>query len=191
NGANLYVSSEDATLDPFFDETAGIRLETSAKAVAPQQINCDRFKIQIHGAYELKLSSIGAEVLATDADGDPALTCHQYGKGKIIFCNAPVESSLTEQPRAFDGNLHLFYRYLMELLGIKRDVTRENPMLTLTEHPMADGSLLVCAVNNTPSPITDTLLAPNRTFVETVCGAPQTSLKITLPGNTGTVIRLK
>jgi hypothetical protein len=56
---------------------------------------------------------------------------------------------------------------------------------------MADGSLLVCAVNNTPSPITDTLLAPNRTFVETVCGAPQTSLKITLPGNTGTVIRLK
>ena len=191
DGAKLYVSSDDATLDPFFDETAGIRLETSAKAAAPQQINCDRFKIQIHGAYELKLSTIGAEVLATDADGDPALTCNQYGKGKIVFCNAPVESSLTEQPRAFDGDLHLFYRYLMELLGIKRAVTRKNPMLTLTEHSTADGGLLVCAVNNTPSPLTDTLSAPGRTFAGTVCGAPQTSLDITLPGNTGTVIRLE
>ena len=119
------------------------------------------------------------------------LKSFQYGKGKIVFCNAPVESSLTEQPRAFDGNLHLFYRYLMELLGIKRAVTRQNPMLTLTEHPMADGGLLVCAVNNTPSPIKDTLCASGKTFVETVCGAPQTSLEITLPGNTGTVIRLK
>ena len=102
-----------------------------------------------------------------------------------------MESSLTEQPRAFDGNLHLFYRYLMELLGIKRAVTRQNPMLTLTEHPLDDGGLLVCVVNNTPSLITDMLCASGRTFVETVCGVPQTSLEITLPGNTGTVIRLK
>ena len=191
DGAKLYVSSDDATLDPFFDETAGIRLETSAKAAAPQQINCNRFNIQIHGGYELKLSSIGAKVLATDADGDPALTCNAYGKGQIIFCNAPVESALTEQPRAFDGNLHLYYRYLMELLGIKRTVTRQNPMLTLTEHPTLDGGLLVCVVNNTPSPLTDTLSAHGRVFVGTVCGVPQTSLEITLPGNTGTVIQLK
>lgn len=191
DGAKLYVSSQDATLDPFFDGPSGVQLETSAKAPYPQQINCDRFNLVVNGPYELKISAVNAEILATDADGDPALTKASYGKGEIIFCNTPVEAVMVEQPRAFEKDSYKLYRYLMELFGIKRNATRNNPMLTLTEYIDNDGNLLVCAVNNTPNPITDTIVTPNWKFEKTIIGASQDSATITVPGNSGTLIRFK
>ena len=76
-----------------------------------------------------------------------------------------------------------------ELAGVRRAVTRTNPMLTLTEHRAEDGSLLVCAVNNTPSELRDTLSAPGLRFEGTLAGTEQTSPEISLPANSGCVLK--
>ena len=108
-----------------------------------------------------------------------------------MYSALPVEQSVCEQPGAFAEDYFKLYRKIAELAGVRREVTRSDPMLTLTEHFDKDGSLLLCAVNNTPAELTDTLDAPDWQLVETVAGTEQDSLRITLPGNSGTVLRFR
>ena len=120
------------------------------------------------------------EVLAEDGEGNPALVCNRYGRGLLICCNVPLETALVEMPRVFaDGKPEYYrvYQLLAELAGVKRNVTRQNPALTLTEHKVDADTLLVVAVNNTPEELADKLHAPDGEGV------------LRLPRNTGAVLR--
>lgn len=191
DGATLYVSSDDGTLEPFYGETAGMELEYIAKSTAPARIICDQFDLTCNSAWELKIRSLGAEVLAYDGTGNPALTSSRYGKGTILFGNAPLEASLMEQPRAFSGDFFRLYQLLANAAGVRREVTRTSPMLTLTEHFAEDGSMFVCAVNNTPDSITDTISAPDWEYLDATVGPALCGNLISLSGNSGTILRFR
>ena len=188
-GATLYVSSDGGTLEPFYGDFAGVEVSTIAKAAGPQEMIADNFRFSCRSEFELVLNPLEAEVLARNEAGAPVLTRSKAGKGTVVFCAFGLEASLTEQPRAFSGEYWKLYVLLAELAGVRRAVTRTNPMLTLTEHRAEDGSLLVCAVNNTPSELRDTLSAPGLRFEGTLAGTEQTSLEISLPANSGCVLK--
>ena len=93
-----------------------------------------------------------------------------------------------------DGNPEYYrvYQLLAELAGVKRNVTRRNPALTLTEHAVDADTLLVVAVNNTPEELADTLHAPGWKLVEAPIGpAPDGEGVLRLPRNSGAVLRYR
>lgn len=188
-GATLYVSSDGGTLEPFYGDFAGVEVSTIAKAAGPQEMIADNFRFSCRSEFELVLNPLEAEVLARNEAGAPVLTRSKAGKGTVVFCAFGLEASLTEQARAFSGEYWKLYVLVAELAGVRRAVTRTNPMLTLTEHRAEDGSLLVCAVNNTPSELRDTLSAPGLRFEGTLAGTEQTSPEISLPANSGCVLK--
>ena len=189
NGATLYISSGDCTLEPFYGEWSGITLETVSKAAEKQEMIADEFRFFCNCPWHLEVSTERGESLARNQWGESVFIKTKCGKGTILYSTLSVETSLCEQPKAFHADYYKLYRKLAELAGVKRAVTRTNPMLTLTEHFEEDGTLLVCAVNNTPQEITDTLLAPGWTFCDSAAGVKQSSAEVIIPGNSGTVLR--
>ena len=84
----------------------------------------------------------------------------EYGRGKLIFLAQPLENALIDAPRVFEENSPDYagvYRVIRDLAGIRREVSVDDPMVTLTEHPAADGTFEAVAVNNSRSDKTVTL----------------------------------
>lgn len=193
-GAVLYVSSDNGSLEPFTGPF-GVDIEYVAKAAAPGRIvNPARgLDLSVPAEFLVRYRNRSGEVLAEDGEGNPALVCNRYGRGLLICCNVPLETALVEMPRVFaDGKPEYYrvYQLLAELAGVKRNVTRQNPALTLTEHEVDADTLLVVAVNNTPEELADTLHAPGWKLVDAPIGpAPDAEGVLRLPRNTGAVLR--
>lgn len=193
-GAVLYVSSDNGSLEPFTGPF-GVDIEYVAKAAAPGRIvNAARgLDLSVSAEFLVRYRNRCGEVLAEDGEGNPALVCNRYGRGLLICCNVPLETALVEMPRVFaDGKPEYYrvYQLLAELAGVKRNVTRQNPALTLTEHEVDADTLLVVAVNNTPEELADTLHAPGWKLVDAPIGpAPDAEGVLRLPRNTGAVLR--
>ena len=111
------------------------------------------------GGGTCHLLAKGAEVLADDAEtGEPVMTAHAYGKGRVIIVNAPIDVCAVERaddPAGAGSNpAYLIYREAMRIAGVKRLVRKcDAPSVGLTEHAFGDGRTLVMAVNYGPSPI--------------------------------------
>lgn len=89
-----------------------------------------------------------AKTLVATDDGQPLMTEHLYGNGKVIFVNADLErhAQLTGWP---------LYRLAAERAGVKRRVRTTSSSVGLTEHPLIDGSVIIVAINyvNTPTSV--------------------------------------
>ena len=93
------------------------------------------------------LSLCGAKAILSDADGNPLMTEFPYGKGKVLLFNGALESNAQ-----IDG--WPVYRLAARLAGVKRRVVSSDPLVCLTEHPRADGSAVVIAINYSDKPKT-------------------------------------
>lgn len=193
-GATLLVTSDGGSLQPF-NEVFGIDIEYSATAVEPVRIAGCGVDLDCPAPILLKLSSRDAEVLATDGDGDPVFCCRNYGKGKLLFLSVPIEKCTAQTPRAFlpgAPEFYRLYRKAAEVAAVRRCVTRVNPSLTLTEHPVDSETVLVVAVNNTPGELLETLIpASGWRLDEILCGAEASLGQLRFPGNSGAVLRYK
>jgi len=153
-GATLYVSSCAYGIQPF--EGFGVEIESVAQAASPGRIISKEYKLDLTVARErsIRTGVCTAEVLARDEEGRAVFTAAKYGRGKLIFLAQPLENALIDAPRVFEENSPDYagiYRIVRDLAGIRREVTVEDPMVTLTEHPAPDGSFEVVAVNNSRS----------------------------------------
>lgn len=191
HGATLYISSENGAPEPFYGDWSGITLETISKTGENPEMIADDFRFICNSQYRLSVTSEEGEIFAKNQWHEPVFIKTRCGQGTILYSALPVELSICEQPGAFTEDYCKLYRKIAELAGVRREVSRNNPMLTLTEHFDKDGSLLLCAVNNTPAELTDVLYASDWILTETIAGVPQTSMQISLPGNTGTVLRFR
>ena len=160
-GATLLVTSDSAGLQPL--EPTGVIIETIFDARTPAAVISEKngLELAIPRSTHLQLSARpGTEVLATDAEGRPAFCCAAYGKGKILFLNAPLESALLTTPDAFSENAPHYsrvYEIAAEIAGVRRLVKRYNRQLTLTEHFSDSSSAAVVVVNNSCTPCNETL----------------------------------
>ncbi len=96
-----------------------------------------------------------AEVLGKTGDGEPAFTRFSYGKGTVLVCNSPIDRAAVGRTDALTGTrlqpYYLVFREAMKIAGVRRVAEKGDcPYVGITEHPAADGSTIVVAVNFEP-----------------------------------------
>ena len=142
-GATVLITLGNGAVLSELERVAGVRVEWQHRGNHAVEATVDGTALSVPETHVRKLTLAGAERLAADRDGDPFLTVHPYGKGRIVYCNAAIErnAELTAWP---------VYARAAKIAGVTRRVTRDNPLIGLTEHPRADGSAVVVAVNYSP-----------------------------------------
>ena len=95
------------------------------------------------------------EVLAKTAGGQPMFTRFAYGKGRVYLINGPVDRQTVERTDVVQGErimpYYLHFREAAKGLEKGRKVVKGDcPWVGITEHPQADGSTVVIAINFEP-----------------------------------------
>ena len=151
DGAVLYISYNDAFLSEFAKVTGvkvmGNKERTFDSVIEITEINK---KMRIFGERKLALESVGAEVLAREADGNPALTVNNYGKGKIYFLNFAPELHLVDRVDAFSDTENEFYKlyeYIFKNYISTAIKSKSSPFIGLTEHKISETTVAVTAIN--------------------------------------------
>ncbi len=93
-----------------------------------------------HSRAYLPVQPAGAEVLATDGHGRPALLLRTTGQGAVVLCTYPVEHmaavSAAVNPEATSG----LYQALAVHAGVRRLVTVDDPRVAADVMVRADGA---------------------------------------------------
>ncbi|WP_308638301.1 glycoside hydrolase 5 family protein [Paenibacillus silvisoli] len=162
-GASLYISVDDGYV-LHFAEVTGLAVlnrqrragEATAKLLTADER--DDIEITALSSFRWTLRCDRAEVLAAEADGNPVLTRAAYGKGTVYFMSLPIELAMTmgkETCSMPEANPYWkVYREIVREVTAGRVLSKEDPLVGLTEHPMdeSEGSSEVAAVliNHTP-----------------------------------------
>lgn len=101
-------------------------------------------------AYDKKflLRSVGAEVLAEDADGTVIFSRMPRGKGEIFFLNFPVETMLWNTTGGFtDHPYHRIYEIVAARLLAEKPVRSLCSDIAVTVHPVDETHAYAVAIN--------------------------------------------
>lgn len=132
-GATLYVSVDDA----FFterEEFFGVSVVTRELSAGKGVFSLDGKEIPYEYGCRTLLNPHSSRVLARDEEGNPLLTLHFYGKGKVYYLNYPLEKMLCGMSRAFDGDAYGVYQRVLCEITEKKSVRKHNPKVGITEH---------------------------------------------------------
>ncbi|MBR5171864.1 MAG: hypothetical protein IKW14_00510 [Phascolarctobacterium sp.] len=129
----------------------------------------------------------------SDAEGKPLLTKNSYGKGYIMFFNAPIESYFAKTPAVVESELgyEKIYGYAAKTAGIEQIVEKHNHNLALTVHKTQENSWVVVAINNTDKEIQDTLSFVNLHLAKAYRGKIDKEGRISIPAADAVVFELK
>ncbi len=141
-GADLYISVNNAILSDF-ESLSGLKVldsyefpEKIVSSVSGKTFECMRTRNIIS-------EPTSASVLAYDEKNRPFITVNKYGKGRVFFVNAPIESDLIEKRNAFASETSVIYKTLFEKQIKSYPVKVDNSDLILTYHPSEDGGVVV------------------------------------------------
>jgi len=160
-GATLYLSHKDCLLSPF-EEFFGARVHTRERVDGDVEIAMDglpgKTTLKTRATMRLRLESIDAQVLGREPDGNPVFTRTQHGKGAMYFLGVPLEDNLSNMPGVFHkADAHPFHQIYRTIAGPHmkdRIVTRDSPLLALTEHELDDSRRAVIAINHDTKALT-------------------------------------
>ena len=96
-----------------------------------------------------------AEVLAATASGEPVFTKFANGRGTALLCNSPIDRLAVAKTNTFTGEriepYYLVFREAAKAAGVAHVVEKGDcPWVGITEHPAADGTTIVVAINFEP-----------------------------------------
>jgi hypothetical protein len=134
------------------------------------------------------------DVLAKTTDGEPMFTRHALGKGQVLLFNAPIDRLTVGRADALTGKwiqpYYLPFRETAKLAGVKHVVEKGDcPWVAITEHPAADGSTIVMAINYEPRAM-ECPMKVNGALGRTWRGDVRTD-KIVLPPNEAALFEVK
>jgi endo-1,4-beta-mannosidase len=98
----------------------------------------------------------GAEVLATDARGRPALLLRRIGSGSIVLCTYPVEHMAALTPRVNPDDTVTLYDALARHAGVRRPVTVADPRVACDTLIRDDGTLFAVLASHAAEALTVT-----------------------------------
>lgn len=150
-GADLYISLDDGILSGFEDLT-GLKVLDSYQYAESDVITLDDQEIPISRNFTVITKSVGAEVLATDSHGNPVITVHSYGKGRVFFVAFPLERNLIGEHEGFSGHRHLIYRRLFDRHIASYPLHASGDGVVLTYHPREDGTGIAVILNHSEQP---------------------------------------
>jgi len=142
DGADLYISIDNGVLSEFEDLT-GVKIidsfennETVTAVINGKEVSYSRLR-------NIRCEATSAKVLVNDNSGNPFITVNNYGKGKVYFVNAPVESSLIDKHNAFDKDPQLVYDAVFKDVIEASHVKLSGDGLVYTYHPGDDFAYIV------------------------------------------------
>ncbi|MHB9755591.1 cellulase family glycosylhydrolase [Streptomyces sp. BYX5S] len=120
----------------------------------------DTLAFQVNGTeYSrsyLSLVPDGAEVVATDAHGRPALLRHAVGDGWAVLCAYPLEHMAARTPGVNPEETHRLYRALAAHADVTRPLTVDSPCVAADTLVHEDGRRFGWLVSQSPEPLTVT-----------------------------------
>jgi hypothetical protein len=139
-------------------EQAGVQIDyccrsscerTFALSSAPDR------KMHVFDKATCRLLPGEAEVLGATPSGEPMFTKFAHGKGVVLLCNAPIDRQTIDRTDVVSGErpqpYYLVFREAAKIAGVRHVVEKGDcPWVGLTEHPAADGSTIVMAINFEP-----------------------------------------
>ncbi|GAA1366421.1 cellulase family glycosylhydrolase [Streptomyces beijiangensis] len=130
----------------------------------------------------------GAEVLATDGRGRPALLHRSVGAGGIVLCTYPLEHMAAVTPRVNPEATSRLYDALAAHAGVRRPVTVDDPRVAVDLLVHEDGHRFVWLVSQCPDELTvKPAITPGHRLSEPAGGEVDT---VVLPPYGVTVLRL-
>ena len=195
DGATLYLSHNDCLLAPV-GEVLGVEVQTRERRARAASVSMEALPgspaLSVDCPIKLRLVPTTAEVLGREEDGNPCFTCTEYGKGRIYFLTVPIELYLSNTPGAFHGEsaqpFREIYRHVAEPFTRERIVTRNHPLVGVTEHALGENERVVVLINYAPAPVETTVtLAPGWKAVRSWYGAGPKSDRCALAGNDAAV----
>ena len=141
-GATVCFTAASGMLQPFV-EPFGCQVSYCAEkpSVTTFSISGIDGEFTVNSPYTRRLKANGCEVHGTDTEGNPVLISKAYGKGRLVYLNAPIENeAITET-----GRLHLIYRKLAEIAGVT--CPEKSPEIGVTRHIFPDGRTLRISIN--------------------------------------------
>ena len=148
-GATLVLTYEGGFLSPF-ESLVGCE-SMGRVSSCEMKISLEGEALSISREFMLRLQPITAEVLAYDENGNPAITINNYGKGKVIFVNAPVETffATTANIASERVGYEKIYALARKIAGIELPLEKSNPLVNFTVHSLDEKRSLVVVINNT------------------------------------------
>ncbi len=149
-GATLYLSNDEMVISDF-ERISGNRVDTSVRAGYSYDVElpCGG-KAHLDAKANIVLHSVGSEVLLRDENGNPAFTVYSYGKGKVYYCNYPIERIAGTKPGVISGvnamPLYSFYT-AMNIKNTEKISSRDNEYVGVTEHKLPDGRHILMFIN--------------------------------------------
>lgn len=199
-GATLYMSIGSVLLSPF-SEVTGVRVLTRADRARNVRFTLGGDTLSVSAPITLKFESVGAEILASDENGNPVLSEYKYGEGKVIFCGVPVECYAGASAGLFSGDgavpLYRIYEAVGARSAERTAKVEDCPSVVLTEHPCGDGGRILVIINYTPRPadafVSLTEGCPDGVYALAGGFAEKTDggINVSLPGNTGIIVTVK
>jgi hypothetical protein len=200
-GATLLVTFDDGGVSEF-EEFFGVEIQTREERMpgASAVISGigEAFQIPIPGGHRLTLCPTRAEVLGREPDGNPVFTSVQRGRGRVLFLGLPIEVAAVRKPGSFHAPdappCWRIYRHAADVAGVWRAIRKREPSLGLTEHAFDADRRLVVAVNLSPRPLRDQLVAAGWTVGPVYRGdlhADNTGITIELAPHDAAVFELR
>ncbi len=158
DGAVLYISYNNAYFSEFADAT-GLKIIGNKQRDESSVITFKKTgdKMPLFSSRKQLLCSVGAEILATEEDGNIALAVNNYGKGKVYFLNFAPELYLVDETDAFDKDYYKLYENIFSRHLECAVCEKSSKYIGLTEHTMPDGGVTVTAINYSDRKIDFTL----------------------------------
>lgn len=194
-GASLYLSHDDCLLSPF-NEPFGLEVQTRQRRNLPASFSIPGLPkspvFQVASPFRLNLKATHAAVLGAESDGNPAFTCAKLGLGEAYFLSVPIEKYLTDTSGAFTGSeaqpFWMIYQHIARNLVAHQIITKSDPSLGVTEHPLDDQSCAVVLINYSPEPISSSVLIannwkPDQTWYGSPLQSAHSAWKFTIPAN--------
>jgi len=147
DGATLYISNDNSFM-AHFEKLTGMHVVNSMKPSESGSVTWNGEEIPFNRRKRSYLESVGAEVLAYDNLGIPALTKHAYGQGIVYYVNFPLESMLLGESMAFHTNRYKIYDGIFAEVKKQQPVSVENPFVGMTCHYESTGDLCYVALVN-------------------------------------------
>jgi len=107
-----------------------------------------------HSRAYLPVRPAGADVLAVDGHGRPALLLRRVGSGSLVLCTYPIEHMAAVTPRVNPEATSSVYDALAVHAGVRRPVRVDDPRVAADLVIRSDGSRFAWLVSQAEEPLT-------------------------------------
>lgn len=195
-GAVLYVSLNDAVLAGL-ENDFGVKVLTRRRRaeIGSLTFTDDARSLPIAATFRLDLQATWAEVLATEADENPAFTCFKLGAGKVFFLTTPLEVTIANSPGCYQSGpcteAWRLYARIFAAAPSSRVWRKTTPTIAVTEHPVDEEARIVILINHGPETVVEPVhLADGWRLLAVLHGEGTTESGVNLAAGDGAVLKL-